>query len=106
VAEGPLIRRLPALLRELEEVFHDAGAVVPGDHLADQGRQAVAVGERETVLYVRGDDPRGNERVELVVRVGAGLVLDQADRVPYLADVVVIRADARDQRVRADDLGA
>ena len=92
-------------MRELEEVLHDAGAVVARDHLADQGRQSVAVREREAVLHVSRHDPGGHERVELVVRIGAGLVLDEGERVPHLADVVVISADARDQRVRADDLG-
>src|SRR5207249_9391357 len=61
-----LVGRLAALLRDLEEVLHQARAVVSGNHLADPSRKPVTVGEREAVLDVRGDDPRGHEGVELV----------------------------------------
>ena len=44
--------------------------------------------------------------LELVVDVvAAGLVLDERERVRQLADVVVVRRDAGDQRVGADRLG-
>src|SRR5438132_8041302 len=104
ITELRLVGVLAALLRHLEEVLHRARPVVPGDHFADRGRKVIALGERETVLDVRGDDPRGDERVEVVVRVRAGLVLDERRRVPHLADVVVVRADPRDQGIGADDL--
>src|SRR5258705_8019983 len=58
VAERALVRRLAPLLRDLEEVLHDARSVVAGDHLADPFRKAIAVREGKPVLDVRGDDPR------------------------------------------------
>ena len=48
----------------------------------------------------------GRLRVELVVDVlAARLVLDERDRVRELADVVVVRRDAGEQRIGADRLG-
>src|SRR6266513_2676508 len=76
VAERALVGRLAALLRDLEEVLHDARPVVSRDHLADPRGKPVAVGESEAILDVSGDDARGHERIELVVRILAGLVLD------------------------------
>src|SRR6266566_5656887 len=77
IAERALVGRLAALLRDLEEVLHDARSVVARDHLADPRRKPVAVGESEPILDVRGDDASGHERIELVVRVLSGLVLDE-----------------------------
>src|SRR6266550_5044372 len=77
VAERALVGRLAALLRDLEEVLHDARPVVSRDHLADPRGKPVAVGESEAILDVSGDDARGHERIELVVRILAGLVLDE-----------------------------
>src|SRR5947207_11233409 len=45
IAERALVGRLAALLRDLEEVLHDARSVVARDHLADPRREPVAVGE-------------------------------------------------------------
>src|SRR2546427_2273611 len=59
VPERALVRGLASLLRDLEEVLHDAGPVMAGDHLADALRKLVAVGEGEPILDVRRDDARG-----------------------------------------------
>jgi hypothetical protein len=101
--ECRLVRILPALLRKLIEVLHDARAVMRGDHLADHRRKVVTLREREPVADVGGDDAGGHQRIELVVRVRAGLVLDEAGGVSHLADVVVVRADTRDKRIGPDN---
>ena len=46
IAERSLVRRLSPLLCDLEEVLHDAVAVVPRYHLADLRGQVIAIGER------------------------------------------------------------
>ena len=50
------------------------------------------------------DDARGDKWIELVVRVLAGLVLDECGRVPHFSDVVVVRAHSSDERIGADHL--
>src|SRR4029077_5253597 len=67
ISERALVGRLAALLRDLAEGLHDARAVMAREHLAYPRREPVAVGEREAILDVRGDDARGHEGIELVV---------------------------------------
>src|SRR5207237_10566619 len=104
IAERALVGCLSGLLRYLEEVLHDARYVMARDQLADPRRKPVAVGESQAILDVRGHDARGHERIEFVVRVLTGLVLDERGRVPHLADVVVVGADSSHERIGADDL--
>src|SRR5216110_2477122 len=78
---------------------------MPRDHLADPRRKAVAVGQGQPILHVCRNDARGDKWIELVVRVLAGLVLDEGGRVPHLSDVVVISTNSSDERIGADHLG-
>jgi hypothetical protein len=90
-----------ALPGTVEEVRDPRRAVVLGDERADRLRQLVLLGEVEPVAHVVPDDRRAGVRLELVVRVAPlGLVLHEVLRLLELADVVVVRADAREQPVR------
>ena len=53
---------------------------------------------------MRRDDPRRHERVELVVRIPTGLVLDERGGVPHLPDVVVVGPHSGNERIRTDHL--
>ena len=88
------------------EVAHHARAVVLRDEADDLDRQPVLVAEVDPVADVARDDPRARLGRQVVVDVvGAGLVLDEGQRVLHLADVVVVGRDPRQQRVGADRLG-
>ena len=94
-----LAERLPV------EVAHHAGPVVLRDEADDRHRQAVLVTEIDPILDVGGDDPRARLRVEVVVDVaGARLVLHECQWILHLADVVVVRRHAHEQRVGPDRL--
>ena len=68
--------------------------------------QPRAVGQVDPVGDVLLEDLGRDLGLELVVDVlAAGLVLDERQRVRELADVVVVRGDAGQQRVGSDRLG-
>ena len=89
-------------LRLAEEEVECARAVVLRDEGGDLVRQPYLARELEAVGDVAGDDARALLRPEAVVRVVAGLVLDEVFGRGQLADVVVEGADAREQGVGAD----
>ena len=53
----------------------------------------------DSIGHVAGDDSRTLRRPHVVVRVFALLVLDEVLRRSHLADVVIERADSRQQRI-------
>ena len=68
--------------------------------------QPVLARQVDAVLHVRDDDLRARVGIEPRVRVCAfGPVLHEEIRPDRLAHVVVVRANARQQRVCADGLG-
>jgi len=82
------------------------GAVVLGDEIAHPVGQAVLAGQGQAVRRVRDDDVGTGLGVQTVVRVLAvGLVLGKKVGAHDLADVVIVGADARQERIGADRLG-
>ena len=84
------------------EIFHNGRAVVLLDEIDDRLRQLVLAGEGHAVFDVADDDQRAEGRLQDVMAVLAGLVLDEVLRLEHLADVVIVRADSHQQPIGAD----
>src|SRR4051812_19627998 len=99
-------RRLAALLclfpGLVEEVPDEARAVVLEDEIDDWPRKPPFVGDLDAVVDMAPDDLRGDGRLQGVVPVLAAAVLAEEDRVLALADVVVVRAHPREERIGPD----
>ena len=93
------------LLGARVEVADQLVAVMGDDRVADRLRQLVRSSQLEPGLDVVGHDQRRHPRRQVVVRIGAALVLDEVLGLRELADVVVVAAHARQQWVGADRLG-
>ena len=92
-----------ALPRLVEKVRDRSRAVMLRDERLQRARKLVLRGERQPFLDVISNDLRARARAENVVRVASlRLILDEVLWSSNLADVVVVRADASEQRVRAD----
>ena len=74
-----------------------------GDEGTDGARHAFGLRELEPFAHVVADDGGAGVRLERVVKIAAArLVLDKVLRPGQLADIVVVRADARQHRVGPD----
>src|SRR6185503_566286 len=79
---------------------------VLADERYDTARELVLFSELESLEHVIPDDRGARRRLELVVRISSlRLILGEILRLFQLTDVVVERANAREQTVRADSVG-
>src|SRR2546426_3749138 len=107
VTEVVFVRRRPSgalglFLCPMEEVRDRPRPVVLRDEGAHLARQLRLAGQLHSFGDVPADDLRAHLRRQAVVPVLALLVLAEVQRVLALADVVVVRADAREQGIGAD----
>src|SRR6185436_13432503 len=87
----------------VEEVADGSRAMMLGDEGPQRVGQLVLLGERESLVHMIADDLRACASREGIVRVATlGLVLHEKLWVRNLADVVVVGANASEQRVGSD----